>query len=65
MNWAAYVIPAFAQLLMTSVIGWLVHKLTQARTEFRRFMNEHEQLIRAVLKLNKRLDRLERKVNKK
>lgn len=58
------VIQVAVQVLTTSLIGWLIHKLAMARFEFRQFMAEHDFLLKsakdtseAIVKLNKRFDR--------
>jgi uncharacterized membrane protein len=55
------------QVTLAGVIGWLIHRLAGARNEFRQFLQEHEFLLTtardnaaAIIKLNKRLDRMAR-----
>jgi hypothetical protein len=67
----AAIIQTVVQVITAGIIGWLVHKLGQARTEFRSFMREHEFLLQsaretshALVLLNRRLDRLQKRIGK-
>lgn len=56
------------QVVLTGIVGWLINRLARVRQEFKQFMDEHEFLLTtakansaAILKLNRRLDRIARK----